>query len=972
MASRGSIISSVKAIPSAGRPSPATQGLAQSPYSGQFSPLAGQLDSGLNQGAWTNAYRGTLPRPAQDFTNGAFGPFSPILPVPVDAPPEGTDFVEPRRLEYQVGWNLPVGQPGSEGVKLVDFGTLRTLADLYSVARACIELRKSEVLSLDWDIMPTRDASKAMRGSHTSMKDFSDRRAQAVKFFRQPDKDYFSWTQFLDVLLEEVFVYDALSIVMRRKWDRTSRKGLLGTNLDSLAIVHGPTIRPLFDLHGAKPQPPAPAYQQYLYGVPRTDLMTILRDRDLEMGGLYGAKTNEFKTDQLLYLPMETPRRWTPYGFPPLERALVPVMTGLQKQGYQLDYYREGTVPAVYISPGGANNNMTPNQIRELQDALNAIAGDPAWHHKILVLPADSKVMPQRMHPLADQFDEIVMTQVCMAFDVSPMELGIAPKVATSESPAVSRMMSKAAQAIQDRKATKPLLKYLSDIMNYILQEVCGQEDMRFVFEGLEDTQDEETLTKTLVTQVSAGIRSIDEAREELNLQPWGLHETAEPGWATPGAGFIPLTEATMARQTGYAEGPLFESGPQPDMGASDGDIPSSKPSPAVTAAGAAPKPAPAPEAPVKPPAPRTAAPSAPTGSSVRGGAKQPPKAGTTSRKKPGNQTSQSLGGGVSAPGRKPSTKAARLLDPSQSRARISELETLVRMERKGRSLADWEPRHLDTHTMMAIHHFQHQGMPLATAVEIVKARRIVDLNGEVRWDDSLEYQDIVPAGGGGPYQHPHDVNDIWMNKGSSDYDDPNPVDAEHVMNQMRKNYPEDSIAWMKSARWIGPVKIPLDRVDFDDKDSWAASHEPDRVKHFVKEIKAGEGHMHPVVMVQEPGDDKAKVIDGHHRTLAYKAMNKPVLAYVGFVDQDGGPWDETHSSQTHPGDESKNKMMSDGPMPTVSKASVNYRPSDDRNIRCGTCSMFVSPDKCTLVVGGIKTDDVCDEWYPADTQEKD
>ena len=960
MASRGSIISSVKAIPGGSRPSPANQGLAQTPYVGNFSPLSGQLDNGNQQGAWTNAYRGTLPRPPQDFTNGAFGPFSPILPVPVDAPPDGSDFAEARRYEYQVGWNLPTGTPGSEGIKLVDFATLRSLADLYSVARACIQLRKSEIISLEWDVMPTRDASKAMRSDHAAMKDFGERRAEAIKFFRKPDPNYFTWNSFLDALLEEVLVFDAMSLIFRRKWGKNRGRGLLGSDLDSLNLINGPTIRPLRDLHGATPRPPAPAYQQYLYGVPRTDLMTIMMDRDIEEGGLTGAEYNKYRTDQLLYMPL-VPRTWTPYGLPPIERALVPVMSGLQRQGYQLDYFREGSVPAVYISPGGANNNMTPNQIRELQDALNAVASDPAWHHKIIVLPADSKVMPQRSHPLADQFDEVVMNQVCMAYDVSPMELGIAPKVSPAESSGTAKMMAKAAQDIQTRKATKPLLKYLTDIMNYVLQDVCKQDDMRFVFEGLEDTEDEETLTKTMVTQVSAGMRSIDEARERFNLQPWGLAETAEPGWATPGAGFIPLTEATMARQTGYSEGPLLEDDPnsQPNMGASDGDIPAAKPSPGVTATGASGAPA----APAKPPAPRKAAPAAPTGATVSNGSKTPPKAGDQTRKKPG--ASQALGGGsgVSAPGRKPSTKSVQTYDASRTRAVLSELEALVRHVRKGRELESWEARHLDLDALGILTLLTMTGAEVAEAADVLKRRRMVDIDGQELWTEDPVRQEIVPAGGGGPYQHPHDVNDIWMNKGASDYDDPNPVESEHIMNQLRQNYPEKSISWVQDARWIGPVQIPLDRIDFDDVDSWSATHEPDRVKHFAKEIKKDRSHLHPVIAVQEPGDSRVKVIDGHHRTLAYRSLDKSVTAYVGFVSEDGGPWDETHSSQVHHGEDKQDKSSSE----KLSKDAVNYREAENPRHSCGTCSMFVAPNGCTLVSGLIDKDDTCDRWDAAD-----
>jgi len=533
------------------------------PNFGQLSPLTAQLQTGGSQGrSWSYAYGGFLPRLPQDFTEGAFGPFSPILPVPVDAPASpDTPRAEPRWWEYPVGWNLPVGTPGSEGgVKLADFSTLRTLADLYSVARACIELRKNEIRGLNWDIMPTKDAAKAMRGSPTKAADFGKRRAEAIKFFNHADPDYDTWTEWLGVVLEEVLVYDTCALLMQPSWGNS--KGVFGTDLKHLRLVTAPTIRPLVDMHGAKPRPPAPAFQQYLYGVPRTDLQTMITQEDIER--YKGLEGPAFRGDQLLYHRM-TPRRWTPYGFAPIEQALIPVMAGLQKQGYQLDFFREGTVPAVYVSPGGANSNMTPNQIRELQDALNAIAGDVAWKHKIIVLPADSKVMPQKPTELADQFDEIVMTQVCMAFGVQPMELGIQPKVSTTTSPGASNQMAKASQSTQERKATKPLLTFLTSIFNMVLQDVCEQDDMQFVFEGLEEDEDEERQTTMLVTQIGAGLRSIDEARGELGLQPWGLPETVDPGWATA-TGFVPLGQLTTTGDVAPGQQPTAQNpaGQQP------------------------------------------------------------------------------------------------------------------------------------------------------------------------------------------------------------------------------------------------------------------------------------------------------------------------------------------------------------------------------------------------------------------------
>lgn len=962
MPGRGSIISSAKAIRQNQSPSIASatgQGYGTG-YIGSVSPMARQLDTGGSQDAsWTNAYRSYLPRPANDFINGAFGPFSPILPVPVDAPEPGSDFPDPRLYEYEVGWNLPTGTPGSEGLKLADFSTLRTLADLYSVARACIQLRKNEIRGIDWDIMPTHDASKALRGSKTAMKDFAERRAEAMRFFlRGPDPDYFSWDTFIDAFLEEVFVFDALSLLFRSKWDKKSKKGLLGSNLDSISLINGPTIRPLLDMHGARPRPPAAAYQQYLYGVPRSDYMTLLSENDITEGGLTGAEINAWHSNQLLYLPM-VPRRWTPYGFPPVERALIPVMSGLQKQGYQLDYFREGTVPAVYVSPGGVNSNMTPNQIRELQDALNAIAGDPAWKHKIIVLPADSKVMPQREQQLADQFDEVVMNQVCMAFDVNPMELGIAPKVSTSTSPGAARQMAKMAQDVTERKATKPTLTFIADIMDYILQVICGQDDMRFVFEGTQEEKDEETLTKLLVEQVGAGLRSIDEARSELKLQPWGLAETSDPGWATPN-GWFPLQEAVEAQRTMNLTGPVFNEGassgsttagladaaPAPPM------LPGAAPSGASGSAGGPPAKTPPPAKPAKPAS--TAAPAkktAPAASSAAKPAKKTAPAANSAAKpansassaaKPAKKTAPAAssassakktaqaakkpasngGSGSNSAGtlahangeasqrKKPVKKAESGPETADERAVFAEFEALARHVKKGRLISSWEAKHIGNDTLARIAEHMAKGLDVDTAIDVTRRMRRVMDNGQEFWvGKDPEKPDFWqnPAGGGGFTKFPHDAEDQQVAKCDGTIPDTPKADADEVYEQMSRNYPPESISWIKKASWSGPFSLHEDLIDMDDVESWAASHQKDRVEHFKDKIKAGE-KLRPAVAVLEPGEDKVKIIDGHHRTLAFVGLDAPVLMYVGRVDHANGAWDETHSSQTHPGSGPQNK----------------------------------------------------------------
>ena len=412
------------------------QAPALQPLGGSVSPLAAQY------GQWTlgrTLQSTALPRDAVEFLTGAFGPLTPIQPVGIDTPPPDAERPEPRRWQYPVGWNMPIGMPGTEGLKLADFQTLRIYADIYSVARACIQLRKDEMLGIGWDIGPTADAAKNMRGDAAAMKDFGSRRAEALKFFSRPDPAYNDFGSWFEAVLEDFLVIDALSLYIHPT--RIKGKGLFGTEVAGLDLIDGSLVRPLLDLRGGPPSPPNPAYQVYGYGVPRVDLMTMLTGDDIKN---MPKPVEQYRGDQMLYLP-RNPRSWTPYGQAPIERCVIPMLTGLRKQQYAMDFYQEGSIPGVYISPGDVN--MTPNQIREVQDSLNAIAGDQAYKHKVLMLPANSKVQPQRPPELADQSDEIIMTQVCMAFSVMPMELGISPRVSATQSPGAANQMAKACYA---------------------------------------------------------------------------------------------------------------------------------------------------------------------------------------------------------------------------------------------------------------------------------------------------------------------------------------------------------------------------------------------------------------------------------------------------------------------------------------------------------------------------------------------
>jgi 2'-5' RNA ligase len=689
MASPSAILAASKSMPGGGRPNPGPQ-QQQGPYIGRMSPLVQQLN---NEHGYANTYGGFLPRPPQTFTDGAFSPFSPIMPVPIDAPPPGFERPEPRRFAYEVGYNLPIGDPGTEGgYKLAPFSVLKSLSKNYSIARRCIQLVKKEVCGLDWDITLTSHAEKAYQGDHEAQRDFGERRAKAMRFFRKPDPNYFDFTSWMSAMLEQILTIDALSLYLCPKKGTGMGRGLLGSDLDGLWCIDGATIRPLLNLHGGMPVPPAPAYQQYEYGVPRADFTTVMAGLDLPE--IAGGERGAYRGDQLVYLPM-CPFPDSPYGFSPTEQALVPILTGLRKQGYQLEFFTEGTVPAVYISPG--DTSMTPNQVRELQDALNAVANDQAFHWKVIVLPPGSKTMPQKPNDIVDQSDEWIANEVCMMYGVSPMDVGILPKVSTVASPFAAREMAQASRTNQEKTDTTPLLKFIASIPNFILQIVCDQPDMEFSFEGMREVQDEAALTDTYVKQAQIGVRSVDEFRDKIGLPPWGLDETSGPLVFTP-MGPIPLSEAVSIAQAQAQAKAL----PPGSSGAKKPAV-TAKPLPSGTVTGR---------------------------QRARGGAALTPAHAASEGFMPERSA------------KKPSAGPAHA--QASVKATLAELEALTRHLRKGRLISTWEARHLEPRALSLIAEQMAKGMDAEQAAGLVKT--IVLPPASYQWAEKARHEQSPQA----------------------------------------------------------------------------------------------------------------------------------------------------------------------------------------------------------------------------------
>lgn len=449
-----------------------------------------------------------LPRPPEQFYTGMFGPGVPIEPYPADPPSNDGGPAEPRISEYMAGWNL-ASLPGYS--KLVPFSLLRSASKMVLPVWRAIDVRKSELAAMEWDIalLPQFHGQGGP--------EIDNIRGQLIDFFSEPDPQQgMTFSDWIRLAEEEISVVDALSIYLRPT--RDPKGGVLGSGLHSLQIIDGTLIKPLRDIRGGRPQPPAPAYQQYLYGAPRTDLMAPWRLDELKgsSDGENGAVRN-YKARELIYKPFHRVA-FSPYGFSEVESCLNEIKLWIDREKYHQAYFDQSDLPAMFLP---APPDWTPQQIDDYERRINMrLAGDPGWRHRVKVIPTGggnpTQVRPQQ-YDLG--FDEYLIRIIAMAFSINPENMNISPKSGLGGTGYAEESTRR-----QLRIAIRPRMIYIAEIINYIIHKVMGEH--RFAFKWTAMSQ-QDLMQKAEIDNVyvAGGIRTRNEIREENG---WDRSESPE------------------------------------------------------------------------------------------------------------------------------------------------------------------------------------------------------------------------------------------------------------------------------------------------------------------------------------------------------------------------------------------------------------------------------------------------------------
>lgn len=416
---------------------------------------------------------GAVSQTVKDARDAWFGPWQPLQPVTTDQQKES---VVGRQFDYPTGFNTRV-TPRSE--EALTFAQLRALAESNDVLRSVIETRKDQMCRLKWKIMPfDKDTDP-------------DERCQQIEaFLRLPDHEH-DWQTWLRMLLEDLFVIDAVTIYPRKT---------LGGELYALEPIDGATIKRVLDAGGRTPLPPDPAYQQVLKGVVAMN----------------------YTRDELMYSPRNV-RTHKVYGYSHVEQIVTIINIAIRRAIHQLQYYSEGNIPEALL---GVPETWTPEQIDKFQKYWDSmIEGNTAARRHAKFVPgsiAKGAVFTKEA-ALKDEFDDWIARVICFCFSISPQPFVKEQNRATADT----------AKESASEEGSEPIKLWVMSLINRIIVACFGYTDIGFVWEE-ETTPSPKDQADIDIGLVGAKILHPDEARAARGLPPLTESQKADMKPAIP------------------------------------------------------------------------------------------------------------------------------------------------------------------------------------------------------------------------------------------------------------------------------------------------------------------------------------------------------------------------------------------------------------------------------------------------------
>lgn len=419
-------------------------------------------------------------------SNSMFGPGQPPTPQPIGG--------DPREYSFRPGWNYPT-LPG-EG-RMLDYKTLRQVADIDPFVRKAIEVRKDQMGRLEWDIV-ARDRNNAQK-ARALVKAQQEAISGVKRWMDNPDGRH-SWSDWINLIMEDHLVLDGVALYKRRNMDPdagpvSAKTGAPMGKLLWLEGIDATTIKPLLDTSGRTPLPPLDAYQQFLFGMP-----------------VFG-----FTSEELIYA-IKSQSYDSAYGFSAVEQFLSLINLNLRYWSSMNAVYTDGTLPEGIVT---APEGWTPQQISGFANNWNTtLAGDPRALRKLHMAPHGLGWIAFKEHVFDKELARFLLDILALAMDLTPSELGFEPD---GNKGLGGKGFAEGQERVQDRRSVGPTVKFLcGNILNPVLWNEFNLPDLEFVVVHKEQ-QDEEGRSKADDMDLRNGRVSLDELIERDGGEPPGI-----------------------------------------------------------------------------------------------------------------------------------------------------------------------------------------------------------------------------------------------------------------------------------------------------------------------------------------------------------------------------------------------------------------------------------------------------------------
>lgn len=480
-----------------------------------------------------------LPRDPQ-MPHVPFTPGQPLIPGAINPVRDEDGRPNPRRYEYQVAQNINITE-----TRLVPFKTLRAAADQIDILRRCVEASKNKLLSLDWDFVLANDALEQItadsgknnvRAMAEAKEKFNPEITRLRQFWQTPDRSNgLVFADWLNMMLEDLLVLDAVAV-----WPEKT----VGGDLLGLQLLDGATIKPLIDDRGMRPRPPFPAFQQILYGFPRSEFSAPTEEEEAD---------GEFSADELAYF-VRNRRTTTVYGYSPVERSLTLADIYLRRQQWLRAEYTDGVLPDLMFKTD-ATFGGSPDLLRAYENVLNdTLSGQTEQRKRGWVLPGGLE--PIQFEGYGEKFkdvlDEYLVTSICGHFGIQPTEIGFMPKTGLG-----GKGFQEGASQNSEIISNLPLTQWVARQITQLSYVFLGMpRELEFKFSPSVRTNNAEE-AQIVDMSVRNGTMSLNEARSKFGMSLLDSEDADRPiitlaggSYSVTEDGFVSIGGATPATLT--------------------------------------------------------------------------------------------------------------------------------------------------------------------------------------------------------------------------------------------------------------------------------------------------------------------------------------------------------------------------------------------------------------------------------------